>query len=159
MAALSFRQDKKGSMGMLNRRNFTALLGATALPGAALSSRNAWAAETVPFYASVGPLLKLYNLDVAAAELTPVSSVTLPANLQYAWPHPSRKLLYVAASNSQPGSGPMGAVGGDKNHYALAFRVDADGTLTPHGERRLLPVRPLHISTDHTGSFLFTAYN
>ena len=142
---------------MLNRRNFTALLGATALP--VLSSRNAWAAETVPFYASVGPLLKLYNLDVATAELTPVNSVTLPANVQYAWPHPSRKFLYVAASNGQPGSGPMGAVGADKNHYVMAFTVGADGALTPHGEHRLLPARPLHISTDHTGAFLFIAYN
>jgi 6-phosphogluconolactonase (cycloisomerase 2 family) len=143
---------------MLNRRNFTALLGAAALPGVA--DQKAWAAaDTIPFYASVGPNLMLYNLDVATARLTPVSSIALPANLQYAWPHPSRKFLYVAASNSQPGSGPMGPVGADKNHYALAFRVDGDGTLTPHGERRLLPVRPLHISTDHTGSFLFTAYN
>jgi 6-phosphogluconolactonase (cycloisomerase 2 family) len=145
---------------MLNRRNFTGLLGATALPGFALSSQNAWAAETVPFYASVGPRLTLYNLDVATAELTPVGSVALPANVQYAWPHPSRKFLYVAASNSQPGGGPTGAVGADKNHYALAFKVDpVTGALTPHGEHRLLQARPLHISTDHTGAFLFIAYN
>jgi 6-phosphogluconolactonase len=142
---------------MLNRRNFTALLGAA--PGAALLSGEASAQTAIPFYTSVGPNLMLYHLDVGAASLTPKASVTLPANVQYAWPHPSGKFLYVAASNSQPGSGPKGAAGADKNHYALAFRVNADGTLTPHGERRLLPVRPLHISTDHSGTFLFTAYN
>ena len=142
---------------MLNRRNFTALLGAA--PAAALFDQRAWAAEAIPFYASIGPNLMLYRLDVAATKLTPVSSTTLPANVQYAWPHPSRKFLYVAASNGQPGSGPMGATGADKNHYALAFEVGADGALTPHGERRRLPVRPLHISTDLTGSFLFIAYN
>jgi 6-phosphogluconolactonase len=143
---------------MLNRRNFSAWLGA--LPGLAFFSQDAWAAETIPFYASVGPNLMLYALDVAGAQLTAVSSIALPANVQYAWPHPSRKFLYVAASNSQPGSGPMGAVGADKNHYALAFQVDpATGALTAHGEHRLLPARPLHISTDRTGSFLFIAYN
>jgi 6-phosphogluconolactonase (cycloisomerase 2 family) len=54
----------------------------------------------------------------------------------------------------------MGPTGADKNHYALAFKIDpATGALTRHGERRLLPVRPLHITTDHTGAFLFVAYN
>ena len=140
---------------MLNRRNFSALLGAAALPRSARA-----AAPTLPFYASVGPDLMLYGLDVDAASLTQTGSVTLPANLQYAWPHPSGRYLYVAASNGQPGSGPMGSVGGDKNHYALAFRIDpVSGALTPHGERRLLPVRPLHISTDHAGRYLFIAYN
>lgn len=142
---------------MLNRRQLAAMLGA--LPGSVLLGENAWAAETIPFYASAGPNLMLYRLDVAAASLTQAGSITLPANVQYAWPHPSGKILYVAASNSQPGSGPMGPAGADKNHYALAFKVAADGTLTPHGEHRLLPARPLHISTDHAGEFLFIAYN
>jgi 6-phosphogluconolactonase len=141
---------------MLNRRNFTALLGAAA----ALSGQNSWAAGAViPFYASNGPKLLRYSLDVAAASLTPAGSITLPANVQYAWPHPSRKFLYVVASNTQPGSGPMGASGGDKNHYAIAFVVGADGALTEHGPRRMLPSRPLHVSTDHAARFLFIAYN
>ena len=138
---------------MLNRRDFTALLGATALPGAAQADTG------ISFYASVGPNLTLYSLDRDSAVLTPRGSVTLPANVQYAWPHPSGKFLYVAASNGQPGSGPVGATGADKNHYALAFQIGADGALTPHGERRLLPARPLHISVDRTGATLFTAYN
>jgi 6-phosphogluconolactonase (cycloisomerase 2 family) len=140
---------------MLNRRDFAMLLGATALPARALA-----AGETLPFYASTGAKLTLYSLDVAKASLARSGEITLPANIQYAWPHPSKKFLYVAASNTQPGSGPMGATGTDKNHYALAFQIDpATGALTPHGEPRLLPVRPVHITTDLTGSLLFTAYN
>jgi 6-phosphogluconolactonase len=142
---------------MRNRREIAALLGA--LPGSVLLNGTSWAAETIPFYASAGPNLTLYRLDVAAGSLAQAGSVTLPANVQYAWPHPSRKILYVAASNGQPGSGPMGTAGADKNHYALAFAVGADGALTPHGERRLLPSRPLHLTTDQTGAFLFIAYN
>ena len=140
---------------MLNRRDFAALLGAAALPGSAHA-----ATQPLPLYASVGPKLMVYSLNVDTASLTRSSEITLPANIQYAWPHPSKKFLYVAASNTQPGSGPMGPTGADKNHYALAFKIDpATGALTPHGERRLLPVRPLHITTDDTGSFLFIAYN
>ena len=142
---------------MLNRRELTAMLGA--LPASALPGANAWASGAIPFYASTGPNLMLYGLNIDAAALTPIGSITLPANVQYAWPHPARKILYVAASNGQPASGPTGAAGADKNHYALAFRVAPDGTLTPHGERRLLAVRPLHISTDRAGEFLFIAYN
>ncbi len=83
----------------------------------------------------------------------------LPANVQYAWPHPSGRILYVVASNGQPPSGPAGVAGADKNHYAIAYRIGADGTLTQHGEPALLAVRPLHVSVDHTGSFLLIAYN
>src|SRR5262245_57717393 len=101
---------------MLNRRDVTALL--AGLPAAALPGSAARAAATLPFYASVGPNLMLYGLDVADASLTPVGRTALPANIQYAWSHPSRKLLYVVASNTQPGAGPMGPVGADKNHYA-----------------------------------------
>jgi 6-phosphogluconolactonase (cycloisomerase 2 family) len=141
---------------MLNRRKFT--LGAGAAGAAGLSGP-AHAQNMTPFYASVGPRLNLYDLEPSAATLTARGGVTLPANVQYAWPHPSRKFLYVAASNGQPGSGPMGATGADKNHYAVALKIGAGGDLTEHGPRRLLPVRPLHISTDHTGTYLFTAYN
>ncbi len=107
-----------------------------------------------------GPKLNLYGLDAGAATLTPKGGVTLPANVQYAWPHPSGKFLYVAASNGQPGSGPTGATGGDKNHYAIAFSVGADGSLTEHG-----PAAPLagaaaaHLAPTIPARFLFIAYN
>jgi 6-phosphogluconolactonase (cycloisomerase 2 family) len=137
---------------MLDRRVFAGLLGAAALP---LGAR---AATGLPFYASTGPVLSWFDLDVGAATLTRRGSVSVPANLQYAWPHPSGKVLYVCASNSQPPSGPaIGGVGSDKNHYAIAYAIASDGALSEFGERRLLSHRPLHLTTD--GRFLFIAYN
>lgn len=136
---------------MLDRRLFTGLLGAAALP---LPAR---AADALPFYASTGPILNHFDLDVAAATLTRRDAAILPANLQYAWPHPSLKILYVCASNSQPPTGPVGVAGGDTHHYALAYRIGADGGLRAFGAPRLLSHRPLHLTTD--GKFLFVAYN
>jgi 6-phosphogluconolactonase len=139
---------------MLDRRSFTAMAG-----GATLFPAAARAQTVLPFYASAGPELTLYDLDVAATSLVRRATITLPANLQYAWPHPSRKFLYVIASNGQPPTGPSGAAGGDQKHYAFAYRVGADGALTQHGAPRLLPVRPLHASVDRAGEFLLIAYN
>jgi 6-phosphogluconolactonase len=130
---------------MLNRRSFASLLaGTAALKGVPAKA----AGTTLPFY-----------LDVAAASLTRRASITLPANVQYAWPHPTQKFLYVVASNGQPPSGPTGAAGADKNHYAIAYKIGPDGTLIPHGKPALLPVRPLHVSVDNTASHLLIAYN
>src|SRR5207302_8525159 len=109
-------------------------------------------AKTV-YYASVGPQLTLYEIDFADGALQKRDAVTLPANIQYAWPHPSKRYLYVVSSNGGPG------VVGDK-HLANAFRIDpASGALTPHGEPRALPSRPIHTSVDRAGEFLLTAYN
>jgi 6-phosphogluconolactonase len=109
-------------------------------------------AKTV-YYASVGPALTLYDIDVEAAALTKRSAVTLPANIQYAWPHPSKRFLYVVSSNGGPG------IVGDK-HFASALTIDpASGNLTPHSAPAALPSRPIHTSVDASGSYLLTAYN
>jgi 6-phosphogluconolactonase len=80
------------------------------------------------YYASVGPLLKLFDVDADGAELRERGAVTVPANIQYAWPHPSRRFLYVVSSNGGPG------ISGDK-HFANAFLINpATGGLSPHGE-------------------------
>jgi 6-phosphogluconolactonase len=105
------------------------------------------------FYASVGPELTLYDVNVADAALRKRATVTLPANIQYAWPHPSKRHFYVVSSSGGPG------VAGDK-HLANAFRVDpASGALEPHGEPQALPSRPIHTSVDASGEYLLTAYN
>jgi len=105
------------------------------------------------YYASVGSLLKVFDVDVDGAQLRECGAVTLPANIQYAWSHPSRRYLYVVSSNGGPGSP------GDK-HFANAFVVDpATGKLRPHGEPTKLPSRPIHASLDRSGSYLLTAYN
>ena len=105
------------------------------------------------FYASVGPLLKIFDVDVDGAQLHERGAVTLPANIQYAWPHPTRRYLYVVSSNGGPG------IPGDK-HFASAFAIDpATGDLRPHGEPAALPSRPIHASLDRSGGYLLTAYN
>jgi 6-phosphogluconolactonase len=136
---------------MINRRTFGALIA-----GAFAAPRSAWSqsvtAKTV-YYTGVGPELSLYDIDVADAALHKRGTVTLPANIQYAWPHPSKRYLYVVSSSGGPG------VAGDK-HVANAFRVDpASGALEPHGEPQMLPSRPIHTSVDRAGEYLLTAYN
>jgi|EndMetStandDraft_8_1072994.scaffolds.fasta_scaffold12926_3 6-phosphogluconolactonase len=136
---------------MLNRRTFAALIA-----GAAAAPKTAWSQSVTKksvFYASVGPELTLYDVDVADAALRKRATVTLPANIQYAWPHPSKRHFYVVSSSGGPG------VAGDK-HLANAFRVDpTSGALEPHGEPQALPSRPIHTSVDASGEYLLTAYN
>ena len=85
-------------------------------------------------------------------------SVTLPANVQYAWPHPSRRYFYVVSSNGQPGGGD--APRGD----------DAPAQRVPHRSReaaRLHPTAKLELcrrgrSTRawiRAGQFVLTAFN
>jgi 6-phosphogluconolactonase (cycloisomerase 2 family) len=135
---------------MLDRRTFSALLaGTVAVPRTAWSQ--AMTGKSV-YYASVGPELSAYEVDVNDAALQKRSTVILPANVQYAWPHPSKRYFYVVSSNGGPGLP-------GTTHLASAFRVDASGALTPHGEARPLPSRPIHCSVDRGGKYLLTAYN
>ena len=66
------------------------------------------ASARVALYASVGPELTQYDVDVASASLTRRATVRLPANVHYAWPHVSGCYLYVASSDSAPGLGSAG---------------------------------------------------
>jgi 6-phosphogluconolactonase (cycloisomerase 2 family) len=110
------------------------------------------ASRTV-YYASIGPALTWFDLDVDGATLTRQGTVTLPANIQYAWPHPSRRTLYVVSSNGGPG------IAGDK-HFASALAIDpATGALRLYGNPAVLPSRPIHTTVDAKGEYLLTAYN
>ncbi len=136
---------------MLNRRTFAALLA-----GSVAAPRTTWSepvqGKTV-FYASTGGELALYDIDFADAALHKRTTYTLPANIQYAWLHPSKQYFYVVSSAGGPG------VASDKN-FANAFRVDrATGALTPHGDVQPLPSRPIHASVDRAGEYLLTAFN
>jgi 6-phosphogluconolactonase len=107
---------------MIDRRMLTALLaGAAAAPGV---TRLAWgqgakspAASPAVFYAAVGPDLTLYGVNAEDATLAKRNTVTLPGNVQYAWPHPSRQFFYVVSSGGGPG------VASDTN-FANVFRID-----------------------------------
>jgi 6-phosphogluconolactonase (cycloisomerase 2 family) len=104
-------------------------------------------------YRSVGEELHHFDVDVDAASLTRRGTVGVPAGVQYVWPHPSRRYLYVASSDR--GSGTTG-----ETHHLTAFRVDtATGALHAHGQPEPLPSRPIHMSLDRTGNFVLTAYN
>ncbi len=106
-------------------------------------------------FANVGPELFHYDVDVEAATLTRRGSVTLPANVQYAWPHASRRFLYVATSDGASGMGAAGSM-----HHLNALRIDpASGALTPHGEPVRLPTRPIHMSTDIPSKHALVAFN
>ena len=139
---------------MVDRRTFTALLASTiAAPtlafGKTMTSKNV-------FYSAVGPELTPYGVDVGNATLTKQASVSTAANIQYAWPHPSKRYLYVVSSSGGPAAGDTtGSV-----HVANAFAIDpATGALKPYGETVKLTTRPIHASVDRSGRHLLTAYN
>ncbi len=109
----------------------------------------------VALYASVGPELTQYDVDVDGAALVERGTVTLPANVHYAWPHAAGRYLYVASSNSASGMGPAG----DK-HHVTGFRIDpASGALAPHGDPIALPTRPIHMTSDIPSEHLLVAFN
>jgi 6-phosphogluconolactonase (cycloisomerase 2 family) len=92
-------------------------------------------------------------MNAEDATLEKRGTITLPANVQYAWPHPSKPFFYVVSSGGGPG------VASNVN-FANAFRIDlATGALTPHGQPQSLPSRPIHTSVDMAGEYLLTAYN
>jgi len=138
---------------MFSRRTFLSLAaGSIAAPG--LSSAQA-ASNKVALYANVGADLTHYDVDVAGAELIKRATVTLPAGVQYAWPHASRRYLYVATSSSAPGYSTAGT-----EHHVTAFSIDpASGALTPHGAPIRLPTRPIHMSTDIPSENILVAFN
>ncbi len=138
---------------MTSRRTFLSIAA-----GSLAASRLAFAQATsrrVALYANVGPELTHYDVDVEGAALTRRATVTLPAGVQYAWPHANRRILYVASSSSASGYGPAGT-----EHHVTAFRIDpATGALSKHGEAIRLPTRPIHITTDIPSEYLLVAFN
>jgi len=139
---------------MINRRAFSTLLaGAIAAPKASLAQNPM--SKSV-FYSAVGPDLTLYGVDADNAALVKQSTVSAPTNIQYAWPHPSMRYLYVVSSNGGPG----GRGGTGDTHVANAFAIDpASGALKAHGDAVKLPSRPIHTSVDMSGQFLLIAHN
>src|SRR5688572_31172323 len=138
---------------MMSRITFLSLIAGTiAAPHVVEAGQ---AAQKVALYANVGAELIQFDVDVDKAELTRKGSVKLPASVQYAWPHASRRYLYVATSSSASGYGPAGT-----DHHVTAFRIDpASGALTKHGESIRLPTRPIHMTTDIPSEHILVAFN
>src|SRR6476646_9595254 len=138
---------------MFSRRIFLSLVaGSMAAPGLASAQPTS---QKVALYANVGADLTHYDVNVAGAELIKQATVALPAGVQYAWPHVSRRYLYVATSSSAPGYGTAGT-----EHHVTAFSIDpASGALTPHGAPIRLPARPIHVSADIPSENILVAFN
>jgi 6-phosphogluconolactonase (cycloisomerase 2 family) len=139
-----------------DRREFCVILaGAAVLPAAGWSHgtpSDRRHRRQVAFYSSTGPQLWRYDVGERALTLRRREAVVVPAAIQYAWPHPSRRLLYVAYSN-RAGANP-GTV-----HGVDTLRIDGRGRLHPVGQSLALPTRPIHITVDATGSWLLVAFN
>ncbi len=107
----------------------------------------------VSVYVGIGAEFVQYDPDIEAGTLTKRGSVRLPATVQYAWPHLSRKYLYVTSSDA--------GVGREGNcHHVAAFRIDpASGALAPHGEPMPLPWRTIHMTMDIPSAHVLIAYN
>ena len=112
-------------------------------------------------YASAGPELTQYDVDATGASLVKKGSVRLPANVQYAWQHPSRKYIYVAWSDGGAAAAAVGSTAppSGKNHGVSAFGIDSSGALHPIGKSISIAARPIHLSVDITGTHILVAYN
>ncbi len=141
----------------MDRRAFNTTLmsaAATSLTGCATGGAGGGGSRTL-FYHSVGDRLTHWDVDVDNATLTRRATIGLPSNVQYVWPHPSRKYLVVSTSDAASGLAPDPG----KVHRLCAVRVDASGALIPHGEPAALPQRPIHNSVDASGRYALTCYN
>ena len=133
-----------------------ACFAALVLAGQARTAPKAGAPGRAVLYAAAEKELLQFDVDMNTATLVQRGSVTLPENIQEAWPHPSRKFLYVTWSNM----GPTVPPGQKSPHGVTAFRIDpATGALRPHGEAISLPERAVFMTSDIDGTHIIVAHN
>ncbi|HEV7822596.1 MAG TPA: beta-propeller fold lactonase family protein, partial [Burkholderiales bacterium] len=107
----------------------------------------------VVLYSAVGEELTHYDVDVDALTLTKRKTIKLPAVVQYAWPHPSKRWLYVTTSNRGKG------MQSDYNHVSALAIDPATGELSHHGDPIALPARAVHLCLTADARFLLNAHN
>ncbi|MGE0359838.1 MAG: lactonase family protein [Vicinamibacterales bacterium] len=100
-------------------------------------------------YAAAGAVITHYDVQVDPPALVKKASLTVPGVVQYAWPHPSHRFLYVVWSDG-PSEHPNGL---------SAFRLDASGSLHEHGAPVFLKARSIFLTTDIAGRHVLVAYN
>jgi 6-phosphogluconolactonase (cycloisomerase 2 family) len=105
-------------------------------------------------YSGLGNVLEAFSLDLATGVLRRVQSLSLPAQIQYAWPNRARTILYIAVSNAGPTARVKRA-----EHFIQAFVIRGTGTLAALGAPVQLGNRPLHLSLDREEAHLLVAYN
>jgi len=103
-------------------------------------------------YAAVGANFRQYSLNMNDGSLTERSTLTLPTNLQYAWKHVTKPILYAACSDGGPGQA-------GSQHFVCALAIQSDGSLILEGLPTPLPSRPVHMTSDRTSQHLLMAYN
>ena len=103
--------------------------------------------DGVELYAATGSELTQYHVDVDHATLAKGPSIGVPGAIQYAWPHPSRKYLYVAWSNPRSGA------------FGISTVQIERGALKLVGEPAPIPARPIHVTVDIPGTHVLVAYN
>jgi len=108
--------------------------------------------QRVALYSAVDGNLTHYEVDIESATLLPHGTLPVSAKVQYVWPHPSRRFLYVTTSNGGP------RVKSDYNHVA-ALAIDGEGALAPHGEPKPLTRRAVHVCVDPGGRYILNAHN
>lgn len=104
-------------------------------------------------YAATGRKLTCYEIDVGSFTLTPRTSILFSANVQYAWPHALKPIIYVATSDrAKPHPG--------TDHQLSALKIDPQsGALSFHGPSVHLRSRPIHLSADANSACLLVAFN
>lgn len=107
----------------------------------------------VKLYSAVGEQLTHFDVDVDALTLSKRKTIKVPAVVQYAWPHPSKRYLYVTTSNRGAG------MNSDFNHVS-ALRIDAaSGELAYHGDPVPLRARAVHLCLTADAQHLLNAHN
>ncbi|MEO7728199.1 MAG: beta-propeller fold lactonase family protein [Burkholderiales bacterium] len=107
----------------------------------------------VKLYSAVGEELTHFDVDVEALTLTKRKTIKVPAVVQYAWPHPSKRTLYVTTSNRGKG------MAADHNHVS-ALRIDpASGELSYLGDPVPLWTRAVHLCLTADAQHMLNAHN
>ncbi|MGC3983023.1 MAG: beta-propeller fold lactonase family protein [Steroidobacteraceae bacterium] len=129
-----------------------------AAPHVSLAQIGAQTAKRTPLFLSgLGPVLTLFQLDVAGAKLIKKASLKFPVPVQYVWPHPTQPVIYV--SSAELPSRVPGAAMPATGQFLSAVKVDvAAGKLTLHGSHVAVPARANHITVDHGGSYLLSSH-
>jgi len=92
-----------------------------------------------------------FHLD-GEGVLHPLSSLELDSPVNYVWPHPQRRLLYVASSARW-------FTPRDEDHMLSLVEVLPEGGLRRLGVPIPLPTRPIHLTLDPAAQFLLTLFN
>jgi 6-phosphogluconolactonase len=106
-------------------------------------------------YAGLGEELTCYSVNAESGGLNRLSSVSLPAEVQYAVPDAAGEHLFVASSNRNNEDSLNGSV-----HHLTTFRINRQNRLlTLLGRSEPLPDRPIHLTIDADAKHLLVAFS